>query len=213
MICPNCKYEYVHGVTKCPDCGADLVYKLSPKSVNGRSAGPRHGGQALGPADPSDVVIVYESDIGVDLSIAKEILDEAGIHYIESRKPGKFFSSEHKMVIEVTSADAERARSLLAELVESGSRLVDNVDMEEGCDDSSALAVTVFEPSDQSELSAARSILNRAGIDYNVIDNRDHGHWGSAPVEIQIVQCQADEARALLEELIKQRSSDKQELK
>jgi hypothetical protein len=202
MICPNCKYEYLHGVTKCPDCGADLVYALPPTES---SAG------LLGPADPSDVEIVYESDIGVDLAIAKEILDEAGIHYVESRKPGKFFSSEHKMIIEVTSADADHARSLLAELAESGSRLADAAEMEEG--DFADSFVTVFEPSDQSELSAARAILNRAGIDYNVIDNRDHGHWGSAPVEIQVVQCQADEARALLAELIKQHSSDKQEPK
>jgi hypothetical protein len=193
MICPNCKYEYLHGITKCPDCGADLVYALPPKSDTF---------QAIKEAEQSaDVIIVFESDIGVDLAIAKEILDEAGIHYIESRKPGKFFSSEHKMILEVTAEDADRARSLLAELAEGGSRLVDNVEMEEGCDDSSASAVTVFEPSDQSELSAARSILNRAGIDYNVIDNRDHGHWGSTPVEIQVVQCQADEARALLAEL------------
>jgi hypothetical protein len=198
MICPNCKYEYLHGITKCPDCGADLVYALPPKSDTF---------QAIKEAEQSaDVEIVFESDVSVDFAIAKEILDEANIAYIEGRRPNISYS-ERKKALEVSAEDADRARSLLAELVESGSRLVDNVEMEEGCDDSSAAVVTVFEPSDQSELSAARSILNRAGIDYNVIDNRDHGHWGSAPVEIQVVQCQADEARALLAELKKDQPS------
>ncbi len=27
MICPNCEYEYVEGVTECPDCGVELVTK------------------------------------------------------------------------------------------------------------------------------------------------------------------------------------------
>jgi uncharacterized Zn finger protein (UPF0148 family) len=26
--CPNCRFEYKKGVTKCPDCGATLVEKL-----------------------------------------------------------------------------------------------------------------------------------------------------------------------------------------
>ncbi|OGU36803.1 MAG: hypothetical protein A2068_08140 [Ignavibacteria bacterium GWB2_35_6b] len=27
MICPNCEYEYVEGVTECPDCGKQLIPK------------------------------------------------------------------------------------------------------------------------------------------------------------------------------------------
>lgn len=28
-FCPNCEYEYTAGIATCPDCGADLVEKLS----------------------------------------------------------------------------------------------------------------------------------------------------------------------------------------
>ena len=27
MICPNCEYEYVEGITECPDCGTELIPK------------------------------------------------------------------------------------------------------------------------------------------------------------------------------------------
>jgi hypothetical protein len=189
MICPNCHYEYVPGVTTCPDCGADLIFALPPKSAEFKAQ--------VEPEQSTEVVIVFESDIGVDLAIAKEILDEAGIAYIAGRKPGIFYSA-HKMIIQVAADDSERARSLLSELVESGSRLVDNFEMEEGGEDISDSTVTVFEPSDQSELSAARSILNRAGVDYNVVDNRDHKLGGPSTVEIQVIKSQADEAQKLL---------------
>ena len=29
MICPNCKSEFVEGVTTCPDCEIQLVYQIS----------------------------------------------------------------------------------------------------------------------------------------------------------------------------------------
>jgi hypothetical protein len=28
LFCPNCKYEYRPGFTKCPDCGAELIDEL-----------------------------------------------------------------------------------------------------------------------------------------------------------------------------------------
>ncbi len=28
MFCPNCKYQYKHGIIICPDCGEKLVEKL-----------------------------------------------------------------------------------------------------------------------------------------------------------------------------------------
>ncbi|MBN2571070.1 MAG: hypothetical protein JXA68_02985 [Ignavibacteriales bacterium] len=37
MICPKCEYEYVDGITKCPDCGATLV---SPEEFKGKLIHP-----------------------------------------------------------------------------------------------------------------------------------------------------------------------------
>jgi hypothetical protein len=34
MICPNCKCEYIRGVTECADCGVALVDKLEPEEGN-----------------------------------------------------------------------------------------------------------------------------------------------------------------------------------
>jgi uncharacterized Zn finger protein (UPF0148 family) len=34
-FCPNCRFEYKEGMTKCPDCGASLVDKLQEESPQG----------------------------------------------------------------------------------------------------------------------------------------------------------------------------------
>ncbi len=119
MFCPNCRYEYKLGVVKCPDCGADLVYALPSKSPQA----PKE------PELSAEAEIVFESEIGADIAIAKEILDEADIPYIEGRSPTAHYG-EHKQAVQVSGDDAERARSLLADLIEGGSRLADDVDME-----------------------------------------------------------------------------------
>jgi hypothetical protein len=75
MFCPNCKYEYKLGVTMCPDCGAELVYKLPPKAAKSP--------QEID--DAKDLVIVYVSGDGPSVAIAKSLLDEVGIEYLISK--------------------------------------------------------------------------------------------------------------------------------
>ena len=38
MWCPKCKTEYVNGITKCADCGIDLVESLSAASYEALSS-------------------------------------------------------------------------------------------------------------------------------------------------------------------------------
>jgi len=102
MIRPNCHYVYVLGVTKCPDCGADLVYKLPPNLAISTKK----------PAQPSDLVVVYISSDRANAVIAKSILGDAGIEYLimdDWRGGGR-------VAFRVSSDDAEEARALLAGL-------------------------------------------------------------------------------------------------
>jgi len=99
MFCPNCRYEYKLGVTTCPDCGADLVYKLPPESA-----------KALKKAeDEKDSVVVYISPDRPSAAIAKSILDEAGIEYFifDDWRGG------HRAAFRVHPDRAEEARELL----------------------------------------------------------------------------------------------------
>ncbi len=66
MFCPNCKAEYVEGITVCADCGVELVEKLPPEENH-------------------DIKFTFKpvlktNNMG-DIAIIKSILDEQGIEY------------------------------------------------------------------------------------------------------------------------------------
>jgi hypothetical protein len=106
MFCPNCHYEYVLGVTKCPDCVVDLVYALPPN--------PPKDKQAI--ESEQNLVTVFRSRIFPNLAIAKSILEDAGIEYITSGGRGGIGGN----VIQVFPDDAEEAVALLADLAKEG---------------------------------------------------------------------------------------------
>jgi hypothetical protein len=106
MFCPNCHYEYVLGVTKCPDCDVDLVYALPPKPPKDKQA----------KESEERLVTVFRSRISPNLAIAKSILDDAGIEYVTSGGRSGIGGS----VIQVFPDDVEEAVALLADLAKEG---------------------------------------------------------------------------------------------
>jgi hypothetical protein len=102
MFCPNCRYEYKLGITTCPDCGADLVYKLAPKSAQSPNIADNE----------KSLVLVYISADGPSITIANSLLDDAGIEYLIS----KDWRGVGRVDFRVHPDKADVARELLAGL-------------------------------------------------------------------------------------------------
>ena len=64
-VCPNCKYEYIEGMTICPDCGASLVNESEIQKQEGLSE--------------DDWEIIYTSDKEYEVEMIKDNLETAGI--------------------------------------------------------------------------------------------------------------------------------------
>ena len=69
MYCPKCRSEYVEGVRECDDCGSPLVQDL-PSGAAERP--PR-------PARSGDLVTVLATGNGAVITVAKSVLEDAGI--------------------------------------------------------------------------------------------------------------------------------------
>jgi Putative prokaryotic signal transducing protein len=64
-VCPNCEYEYVEGITICPDCGANLVddkYYVKPENW-----------------DEDNWVVVYTSSQEYEIEMLRDNLQGAGV--------------------------------------------------------------------------------------------------------------------------------------
>jgi hypothetical protein len=101
MFCPNCRTEYIEGITVCADCGAELVASLTPES---------HESELVAVLETRDLAIV---------ALAKSILDEAGIEYVAKGELPMEQLAVGPMEIQVDKNDAEQARNLLADLEDS----------------------------------------------------------------------------------------------
>jgi len=64
-VCPNCKYEYVPGITICPDCNTPLVDSVDLSKYSDLSE--------------DDWVLVYTAFREIDADMLKENLESAGI--------------------------------------------------------------------------------------------------------------------------------------
>jgi hypothetical protein len=69
VYCPQCQVEYVDGFTECSDCRVPLLAGTPPKEPADRF-------------DPTlDLVVVLETNDGIQLAMAKGLLEDAGIPF------------------------------------------------------------------------------------------------------------------------------------
>lgn len=96
-FCPNCTYEYVEGIKKCPDCGTPLVKELIDH----------------------EWVIVFTSDKDYEIKMMKDALESADIETnILSQKDSNFPVTGDLAVIKllVKTDDASSALKFIEEL-------------------------------------------------------------------------------------------------
>uniref|UniRef100_A0A7V2ZLS6 DUF2007 domain-containing protein n=1 Tax=Ignavibacterium album TaxID=591197 RepID=A0A7V2ZLS6_9BACT len=101
-VCPNCKYEYVNGIKKCPDCGVDLVDKLPPEII----------------LKEADWIVVYTTSFDYEAEMLKGNLESAGISVtILSQKDSNFPTPGDLSIIRllVKKEDADSAVAFLNE--------------------------------------------------------------------------------------------------
>jgi hypothetical protein len=104
MICPNCKCEYIRGVTQCADCGIALVDALDPTAPDTQ--------------DGEGVVSVWEGNDPGESAAVKDALEKAGIPVIDQEAGGYFIfpSMRPKTEIYVSSKNVEEAKKVLLDL-------------------------------------------------------------------------------------------------
>jgi hypothetical protein len=85
MICPNCKCEYIRGVTQCADCGVALVDALEPPKAT--------------LSDNVRIVPLWRGNDPAECQKIKEALENADIPFTEPDTTGSFsfIATEQRM--------------------------------------------------------------------------------------------------------------------
>lgn len=104
MICPQCKCEYIRGVTQCADCGVPLVHELDSSPADAQ--------------EDKEIISVWAGSDSGERSAVRGALEKAGIAVIDQEAPGHLFfpSNQPKAEIFVSPEDVERAKTVLADL-------------------------------------------------------------------------------------------------
>lgn len=104
-FCPNCEYEYIEGITICPDCGAHLVdeeHFIKPEEWT-----------------EQNWQIVYKSGLDYEVNMLKDNLESAGIKaVILSQKDSSFPAPGRLSIIKlfVRKEDVQEALIFIQEL-------------------------------------------------------------------------------------------------
>lgn len=111
-VCPNCKYEYVNGITICPDCNISLVeIKEFSKSDE---------------VSEKDWVLIYTSFSEIDINMIKGNLESADIGvFVLSQKDSSFPAPGDLSLIKlmVKEADVQSALEFIQEIKSKSSEL------------------------------------------------------------------------------------------
>jgi hypothetical protein len=104
MFCPECRTEYVEGITVCVDCNVPLVAELLP--------------------EPGPEFVEYEEVLRtsnlVEIALIKSILDEAGIVYCFTQwLPGYGYNDGEPDRLMVKRGQVEEVRRILQDLKDS----------------------------------------------------------------------------------------------
>jgi hypothetical protein len=101
MFCPNCKCEYIRGVTQCADCGVPLVQALEPEDAN--------------PLDSVRLVSVWQGNDPSECERVKAALENAGIEFLDrdSKNFDVFVPLGSNLEIFVSTADRDAARKII----------------------------------------------------------------------------------------------------
>lgn len=109
MICPSCEYEYVEGLSKCPDCGTDLIPKDDFE------------GNLL---NPEDWIIVYTCNETYVAEMVKSNLSGADIDsIILAQKDTSYPVTGGDLAVVkllVKKNDADQALDIINDISESG---------------------------------------------------------------------------------------------
>lgn len=107
MICPQCKCEYIRGVTQCADCGVPLVHELDSSAARAQQQ-----------QDDKEIISIWAGSDSGERSAVRGALEKAGIAVIDQEAPGHLFfpSNQPKAEIFVSPEDLERAKNVLADL-------------------------------------------------------------------------------------------------
>ncbi len=104
MFCPNCRAEYIQGITVCGECGIALVDELSSVTH------PKF----------QDLVTVHQSYGPNSYPVAVSVLQAAEIpYYVQGENPGRILGTGGLMIVKVSIEYANDARALLVDVEQS----------------------------------------------------------------------------------------------
>jgi hypothetical protein len=117
MFCPNCRCEFIAGVTQCSDCDVPLVDALDTETPNF--------------SEGKGIVSLWAGNDPRRFEEIKQALDSAKIPFLVPEAAGYFIfpSMRPKLEIAVDIADRERAEKVLSQL--DGTSESDESDPEE----------------------------------------------------------------------------------